>query len=69
MHLLVTLLATSVLSQLPQDAKVLDLGDGYSRVVTATYLVELPTGWTSVLKLVGVSARRIQTGPTENSAL
>ncbi|KAA0236955.1 MAG: hypothetical protein EDM74_10700 [Armatimonadetes bacterium] len=45
MNLLVTLLATSLLSQLPQDAKVLDLGDGYSRVVTATYSVELPTGW------------------------
>jgi len=37
--------ATLVSVQLPKDAKVVDLHDGYSRVETASYVVELPNGW------------------------
>jgi hypothetical protein len=29
----------------PKDAQVIDLGDGYARVESATYSVEVPQGW------------------------
>jgi hypothetical protein len=29
----------------PSDAKVQDLGDGYMRVTTATYVIDVPRGW------------------------
>ncbi len=40
-----TLIAAVALSQLPMDAKSLNLGDGYTRIETATYVIEVPTGW------------------------
>lgn len=33
------------MAQLPKDATVTNLEDGYSRVVTASYSIEVPTGW------------------------
>jgi len=39
------LLASMLLVQLPTDAKVTALGDGYSRIETTSYSIELPTGW------------------------
>lgn len=45
MNTILTLIAAAALSQLPKDAKTLNLGDGYSRVETASYLIEVPTGW------------------------
>lgn len=40
-----TLFALTLLLQLPKDAKTTNLGDGYSRVETTSYVIELPTGW------------------------
>lgn len=31
--------------QVPSDAKITDLQDGYSRVQTSTYAIEVPNGW------------------------
>lgn len=45
MNTIITLIAAAALAQLPKDAKTLNLGDGYSRVETTTYLIEVPTGW------------------------
>ncbi|MBI5706120.1 MAG: hypothetical protein HZC36_03925 [Armatimonadetes bacterium] len=45
MNTIITLIAAVALSQLPKDAKTLNLGDGYSRVETASYLIEVPAGW------------------------
>lgn len=45
MNTIITLIAAAALSQLPKDAKSQNLGDGYSRVETASYLIEVPTGW------------------------
>jgi hypothetical protein len=33
------------MTQIPKDAKVVNLQDGYSRVTTGSYSIELPTGW------------------------
>lgn len=33
------------LLQTPKDAKAIDLGDGYQRIETAAYSVEIPKGW------------------------
>lgn len=33
------------ITQTPPDAKIIDLGDGYSRIVTKEYSVEVPKGW------------------------
>lgn len=45
MSTLSTLFALTALLQLPNDAKTTNLGDGYSRVETSSYVIELPTGW------------------------
>lgn len=45
MNSLLALAATLALAQLPKDAKVVDLKDGYSRIDTASYSIELPKGW------------------------
>ncbi len=45
MNTLIALVATLTLAQMPRDAKIQDLKDGYSRVTTASYSIELPTGW------------------------
>ena len=31
--------------QVPKDATVVDLGDGYAKVTTASYSIEVPKGW------------------------
>ncbi|MGE0000611.1 MAG: hypothetical protein AB7F50_11490 [Fimbriimonadaceae bacterium] len=43
--MIITLIAVAALSQFPGDAKVTNLGDGYSRVQTPSYVIEVPTGW------------------------
>lgn len=45
MNLATSLLATLMLSQFPKDAKITSLADGYSRVETSSYSIDLPTGW------------------------
>jgi hypothetical protein len=43
----VILLAAAILAtnQMPNDSKVTDLKDGYSRVETPSYSIEIPNGW------------------------
>lgn len=43
--MLVTFLAATILQTTPQDAKLVDLKDGYVRVETATYQLEVPKDW------------------------
>lgn len=38
-------LATLTFAQAPSDAKITDLGDGYCRIHSPTYSVEVPKGW------------------------
>lgn len=38
-------LALALFTQLPKDAQMTDLGDGYSRLKTAAYSVDVPNGW------------------------
>lgn len=45
MNITIALVSGLLLAQLPKDAKVLKLADGYSRVETAEYSIEVPTGW------------------------
>lgn len=45
MNIVALLAVSSIASQFPADAKVVNLGDGYSRVETLSYSIELPTGW------------------------
>jgi len=45
MNLVLAFAAVLAAGQLPKDAKVEDLKDGYSRVSTSSYVIELPTGW------------------------
>lgn len=45
MNFLSYAITTLALAQIPSDAKVIDLGDGYCRIQAATYSVEVPKGW------------------------
>jgi hypothetical protein len=38
-------LTAIALSQTPDDAKIIDLKDGYCQVQAATYTIEVPKGW------------------------
>ena len=53
-------IATSF-AQSSADSTITDLKDGYSRVTTSTYTVEVPNGW-AVSKQTPWGARRIQPG-------
>ena len=39
-------LTLTMSQEAPRDARTVDLGDGYARVESATYSVEVPKGWT-----------------------
>jgi len=45
MNIISLLAAMTAISQLPADAKVIKLGDGYNRIETSTYAIEVPAGW------------------------
>lgn len=45
MNFLSIAFSIAALSQAPSDAKIVDLGDGYSRIQAANYSVEVPSGW------------------------
>lgn len=45
MTIISTAFALAALLQMPKDAKTVNLNDGYSRVETESYVIELPTGW------------------------
>ena len=66
MNTLIALVATLTIAQMPRDAKIEDLKDGYSRVATASYSIELPTGWTCLKRLDGASAKQIRRALPEN---
>lgn len=43
---ILTILPTMAFGQAPADAKMKDLKDGFVRVETASYTIEVPKGWT-----------------------
>lgn len=45
MNSLIVALTALAIAQIPSDAKITDLGDGYSRIQSSTYSVEVPRGW------------------------
>jgi hypothetical protein len=45
MNLISIALTTLAFAQTPSDAKITDLGDGYSRIQASAYSVEVPNGW------------------------